>query len=122
MGAVAVAEAVVAGGEAGGAGGFEAGVEGGEAGVEVVLSEGEEGGLGGLVGGFEGLGDVVEGLAYARVVSAHCSGCRRGDGRVVFCVAEMGPDVESVVAMVKDCPQSYEYCRGIYWGGLRTGP
>ena len=105
MGAVAVAEAVVASGEAGGAGGFEADMEGGEAGIEVVFGDGEEGGLGGLVGGFEGLGDLVEGLADARVVAAHCFGCTRGDGRVVFGAAEMGSDVEMLwqwLGMVHD--------------------
>ncbi|KAI4121068.1 MAG: hypothetical protein LQ347_006965 [Umbilicaria vellea] len=86
--AVAMAQAVVAGGEAGRAGGLEAGVEGGEAGVEVVLGEGEEGGLGALVGGFEGLGDLVEGLPDARVVAAHCVGCTTRGGRTLPAVAE----------------------------------
>lgn len=85
--AVAMAQAVVAGGEAWRAGGFEAGVDGGQAGGQVVLGEGEEGGLGGLVGGFEGLGDLVEGLADARVVAAHGVCCTAGEGRMRDCSA-----------------------------------
>lgn len=93
--AVAMAQAVVAGGEAGGAGSLEAGVEGGEAGVEVGLGEGEEGGLSALVGGFEGLGDLVEGLPDARVVAAHCVGCAAGEGEDdVGCCGELAKAYE----------------------------